>query len=97
MKNYFLVIYKYHKKNMKLYIALLIGIYGYYLLNLKTPISFILGDYWYWSKGLTRASISILKLDFNTAFRENPLIYLVIIILIYYIFLEPIRYKFNKR
>ncbi|MBF0714728.1 DUF2752 domain-containing protein [Gemelliphila palaticanis] len=93
MKNYFLIICDYHKVNLKLYIILILAIYSIYFFNLKTPISYILGDCWYWSKGLTRASVAIFKGDFSLAFKENPLIYVIMVFLIYYIFVEPIRYK----
>ena len=92
MKNYFIRLWAYHQRFFRLYLLVLMAIYGIYLLHLPTPISLILkplGLKW-WSAGLTRASVSLLRVDLQGAWDYNPLIYPLVVYILTYFFLFPI-------
>jgi len=97
MKKYFNLIFDFHKKNIKFYIFLISIIYIRYWLKIPTPLRLLSKSIHikYWSSGLTTASIQILKLNFKRAYQCNPLIYLVMIVVFFHIFIEPIIKK-NK-
>lgn len=74
-------------------------IYTVYYFKLPTPMSIILKPMGikYWSVGLTTASVQILKLNFKNAYQINPLIYLVLIIGLFHVFLEPVAVHYLRK
>lgn len=97
MKKYFNLLFNYHKKNFILYILLLLIVSIRYYFKFPTPIGLILKplNIHYWSEGMTTASIQFLKGNFYCAYKINPLIFVVVIVIFFHIFLEPII--FNKQ
>ncbi len=96
MKNYFRIIFNYHRGNIKLYIFLMMIIFIRYYLKLPTPLGFILKRFGlnYWSQHMTTAFIYILKGNFYRAYKTNFLIYPVLITILFHLFFEPL---FSKR
>lgn len=98
MKKYFNLLFDYHKKKFILYILLLSIISIRYHFKIPTPFGFVLKPLHihYWSEGLTTASIQFLKGNFSRAYKTNPLIFIVIIVIFFHIFLEPLIFKNSK-
>ena len=95
MKKYFNLLFNYHKNNLILYISLVFIISIRYYFKIPSPIGFILKPLHirYWSEGLTTAFIQLIKGNFYRAYKINPLIFIIVIIIFFHIFLEPIIFK----
>lgn len=95
MITYFKRLWFYHRRFLKLYCLLFIGIYGINLLHLPTPLSLLLRPLGLtsWSAGLTRASLRLLHLDFQGAWDFNPLIYPLLGLMFYHLFITPLLTK----
>lgn len=91
-------LYTYHRKYSWLYLILVVTIYAVYFFHLPTPLSLILSPLGLrsWSVGLTRASIKLFRLDFIGAYRQNPLIYLVIVGVLFQLFVMPLLEKNHR-
>lgn len=98
MKKYFNLLFNYHKKKFILYLLLLSIISIRYYFKIPTPFGFVLKPLHihYWSEGLTTASIQFLKGNFSRAYKTNRLIFIVIIVIFFHIFLEPLIFKNSK-
>ena len=98
MKKYFNLLFNYHKNNLILYISLVVIISIRYYFKIPTPFGFVLKPLHihYWSEGLTTAMIQFLKGNFSRAYKTNPLIFIVIIVIFFHIFLEPLIFKNSK-
>ena len=98
MKKYFNLLFNYHKKNSILYTLLLSIISIRYYFKIPTPFGFILKPLHihYWSEGLTTACVQFLKGNLSRAYQINPLIFIVVIVIFFHIFLEPIIFKSSK-
>ena len=98
MKNYFKQLFNYHKKRFILYILLISIISVRYYFKIPTPFGFVLKPLHihYWSEGLTTAFLQLIKGNFYRAYKINPLIFIVVIVIFFHIFLEPIIFKNSK-
>ncbi len=92
MTTYVKRLWVYHRRFLRLYGLLIIGVYGVNLLHLPTPLSLLLKPLGLhsWSAGLTRASLQILGGNLSAAWAYNPLIFPLILFILGYIFLSPL-------
>ena len=92
MKQYLKRLWVYHRRFLRLYGLLMIGVYGVNLLHLPTPLSLVLKPFGLhsWSAGLTRASLQVLRGNFSAAWAYNPLIYPLILFVLAYLFFSPL-------
>ena len=95
MKNYFKQLFNYHKKRFILYILLISIISVRYYFKIPTPFGFVLKPLHihYWSEGLTTAFLQLIKGNFYRAYKINPLIFIIVIVIFFHIFLESVIFK----
>ncbi|KXT75498.1 DUF2752 domain-containing protein [Streptococcus sp. DD12] len=92
MRTYAKRLWVYHRRFLRLYGLLMIGVYGVYLWHLPTPLSLLLKPLGLhsWSAGLTRASVQVMQGHFSAAWAYNPLIFPLLAFMLSYVFVFPL-------
>lgn len=95
MLSYWGTLKTYHKRYLALYLWVGGAIYLFYLMNWPTPLSLLLKPLGVssWSAGMTRASVQLLKGNWQAAWTYNPLLFVVIVLAGIQVFVLPVLTK----